>query len=241
MAITKQHILDEIKRLALANDGKAPGREVFLKETGIKAYECLGKYWVRWSDAIREAGLQPNQLNQAYPEELLLDHMVSLIRKIGKFPSNPEIQFESRNRKEFPARTTYETRFGSKTQLASAVIAYCKQKGGLDDVLDLCSEAIRPELETREESDDEIEWGFVYLFKSGRNYKIGQSNSPGRREYELRTQMPERLEKIHEIKTDDPLGIEAYWHNRFASKRKNGEWFALDAADIKTFKRRKLM
>jgi hypothetical protein len=83
--------------------------------------------------------------------------------------------------------------------------------------------------------------GFVYLIRSGRHYKVGRSNSAGRREYELAIQLPEKAQTAHVIRTDDPVGIEAYWHNRFAPKRKNGEWFDLTAADIAAFRRRKFM
>ena len=58
-----------------------------------------------------------------------------------------------------------------------------------------------------------------------------------RREGELGIQLPERLQPVHYIKTDDPVGIENYWHAPFASKRKEGEWFALTAQDVRAFKR----
>jgi hypothetical protein len=87
--------------------------------------------------------------------------------------------------------------------------------------------------------DSKTSVGYVYLVRHGtRNeYKIGRTNNPLRREGEIRTELPEQLTPIHKITTDDPAGIEQYWHARFQGKRKNGEWFALDAEDVKAFKR----
>lgn len=83
--------------------------------------------------------------------------------------------------------------------------------------------------------------GFVYLLRAGRNFKIGKTNAVGRRERALAVQLSERADTGHVIKTDDPGGIEAYWHRRFADWRKNGEWFELRPEDVRAFKRRKFM
>ncbi len=101
---------------------------------------------------------------------------------------------------------------------------------------------VQEEPDVAERADDETEaFGFVYLLKSGRHYKIGHTLDVGRRRYDLAIQLPEAVSEEHVIRTDDPAGIERYWHGRFKSRRKNGEWFELTRADIAAFKRRKFM
>jgi hypothetical protein len=68
-------------------------------------------------------------------------------------------------------------------------------------------------------------------------YKIGRTNLVDHRLPELGATSAVEPTLLHEIKTDDPVGVEAYWHARFADKRMRGEWFRLNAADVKAFKR----
>ena len=68
-------------------------------------------------------------------------------------------------------------------------------------------------------------------------YKIGKTVNPVRREGEIRLELPERIQPVHYITTDDPSGVEAYWHERFRKQRKGGEFFALTQADVQAFKR----
>lgn len=87
--------------------------------------------------------------------------------------------------------------------------------------------------------------GFVYLLvtelRSGKRYKVGRTEAVPRRHRQIALEIPETPDTVHVIATDDPVGIEAYWHHRFEAKRTNGEWFALSPADVRAFKRRKFM
>jgi len=241
--MNKQHILNEIKRTAIANNGVPLGIRTFAKETGIKDADWLGKYWARWSDAVKEAGLTPNPRQTAFERDAIIEKVIAVAREHGHFPFKTELQMKSFSEREFPSHHTIYNHLGhSKVERAAKVREYCAARAGYHDVVALCDAVMAGDTPVREGIvEREGELGFVYLMKSGRHYKIGRSVSVGARERQLTIQLPDRASTIHSIATDDPVGIEAYWHKRFESKRKNGEWFELTAADVTAFKRRKFM
>jgi len=239
----KEHILSEIKRTTQENGGAPLGMGRFEKETGIKQWDWCGKYWTKWGDAIAEAGYSnPNKLQTSYADDFLIGKLIELIQELGHFPTSTERRMKAHQDKQFPSHSTF-SRFGSIDDLVQVVLKYCVDHAIDDQVIDICNGVAakaKPCHRLTTESK-EIEFGFVYLMKSGKHFKIGRSNCAERREFELRILLPEKLELIHKIKTDDPNGIEKYWHDRFKAKRKGGEWFELSADDINAFKRRKTM
>ncbi|HUD03892.1 MAG TPA: GIY-YIG nuclease family protein [Candidatus Paceibacterota bacterium] len=235
--VTKEKILEEIKRTAKENNGVPLGTSRFEQATGIKPHEW-SKYYARFGDAQKDAGFSPNQLQGSYPEDFLIAKIIELIRKLGKFPTSREIQVARNSVSDFPDASTFR-RFGTKEQFVTKIAEYCKNKGGYDDVIGICN-LILEKIPTKDNFNDKENSnvsGEVYLFKSGKYYKIGKTIDTVRRGTELRIQLPEKIDLIHSIKTDDPSGIEAYWHKRFDSKRMNGEWFDLGSSDVKAFKR----
>jgi Meiotically up-regulated gene 113 len=235
--VERSYILDEIRRFAAANGGVAPGKERFERETGIKETSWRGRYWARWSDLLNEAGLSAGTMNVALDRELILEQVAQLVMELGHVPTAAEIRLEKRSRPSLPNDKTVGTRLGFGARLAAELLAYATGRPGLETVVEVCRPIAARGGPVERSTGPPA--GIVYLMKSGRYYKIGRSNSAGRRLYEIGIQLPERVELVHSFETDDPEGIERYWHDRFAAKRRNGEWFDLDRADVAAFKRRK--
>jgi len=93
--------------------------------------------------------------------------------------------------------------------------------------------------ESLESGSSAHERGFVYLVHDGAGaYKIGHTKDLAKRIWDqIQPAYPRKLELIHAIETDEADALEAYWHERFADKRMNGEWFDLTEDDVKLFER----
>lgn len=196
-------------------------------------------HWLRWSDAQVEAGYSPNKMQVAIEEEVVIQSYIDLVRELGRTPIVGEIVRKRQSDRSFPSYSVFPRRFGDKKKLLEAVVRWCQEHSGYEDVITLCSDYEVPARseDTNSRAAAKIATGFVYLMKSGRHYKIGHTICPDSRKRQLTIKIPVPPKTIHSIETDDPPGIEAYWHKRFSDKRGEGEWFELSPEDVAAFKR----
>jgi hypothetical protein len=241
----KQFIISEIQRTAAS--GKALGQIRFTSETGIKRHEWLGKYWARWGDALAEAGFAQNEWTAAHGEMYVMESLLGLARNLQKFPTKYDI-LSARNID--PQMPSYKavSHLGTRTELREKLLKFCSTDPRHIELIPLISS-----IPTKQKSplipveEDPKTSGYVYLVRAQTAYKIGSTRAPYRRVSEIANQSATGAELLHLISTDDPEGIENYWHRRFEEKRimglnkQSGEWFNLSADEVKAFRRRKTM
>lgn len=241
---SKEHILREIRRLAAENEGTPPGVKKFAATTGINQWAWMGRYWVRWSDAVREAGFEPGEWNaQVHNDDALLRILAELTREYGRIPVIAELQMRKQTDPNLPGANLFRRRLGERAILHEKLLAFADANSDLADVAEVLARNAPAGQRGKRVADEprQVVTGVVYLIRMGEFHKIGKSNDPGRRLYELALRLPEKHELVHIIETDDPGGIEAYWHRRFAAQRSNGEWFRLSPEDVGAFMRRPYM
>jgi Meiotically up-regulated gene 113 len=232
----RDQILNEIRRLAVANGGKPPGSRLFEAQSGIREAAWRGVYWARWGDAVAEAGLQPNARQGRLDDQFYLTKFAEACRHFSKVPTAMELRMYQKSDADFPNVKTITRRFGSLNNVPEQLAEWVKSNDEYRDVAAMLMKRVaRPQPEALSSTKE----GLVYLIRSGPHYKIGRSEELERRVKEIRVALPEAATLVHSIRTDDPAGIEAYWHRRFADQRANGEWFKLSSADVAAFKRRK--
>lgn len=234
----KLEILAKIRRMAFENGGRPPGKRAFECATGVSKGGWAGKHWRSWSDALAEAGFRANRASRAYDQRTLLAALASVTRRLGRFPSYADLVLEKSRSAGFPGVDAFK-RLGPQHVRPGLVRAFAGREPEFADVV-----AMLPPEDADQPGSDRLELGAdgcVYLLQLGKHDKIGKTFDVPRRHREISLALPETPTRVHVIKTDDPAGIEQYWHKRFAEKRTNGEWLALSSADVNAFKRRKFM
>ena len=233
---SKELLLSTYRRIVDRNNGRKIGERVFIRETGFSHHLWKGGYWRSWSDFQRAAGFAPNVATERIPDEVILRRLADLTLEHGTFPTEPDIMLKRKSDPTFPSKATYR-RYGGRDALRERLREFCFQNSELSAVLEILDENVDTNFAQR--TQKRVVKGFVYLIRSGKSYKIGRSNAAGRRLRELAIQLPQKPNTVHVIETDDPEGIEQYWHRRFAEKRQEGEWFVLTKEDIQAFKARR--
>lgn len=98
-----------------------------------------------------------------------------------------------------------------------------------------------PQYGTNNKSNKQDRSGYVYLIQSeSGHYKIGRTKDINDRMHTFNVKLPMQYEPLHVITCVDCYQVEKELHQKFASKRINGEWFDLtgtDVAYIKSIKR----
>jgi hypothetical protein len=162
--VDKATILSEIRRTAADNGGVALGRARFFAATGIRETDWLGRYWRKWSDAVREAGATPNRLQQPFGETQLLERLSVLVQRLGHFPVRAELKLEARRDRQFPSPNVF-ARFGNKKALAARLLRFALERPGSEAVVQAClplGQEAEPLPEPRS-SKETLDVGFVYL------------------------------------------------------------------------------
>lgn len=233
----RDFILQEIRRLASANDGQAPGQKLFAKETGIAEHQWRGRYWARWGDALKDAGFEPNDWTGKLDSDEVLNGVAYAVRQFGRLPTRAELLLRRKVDSAIPSDQAIRRHFGRRNDLIAALVKRATDDPAYADIAAMLP-AVAPMPAAPRLSSKPVE-GYVYLIKSGDFYKIGRSDDAERRFKQITISLPDKAELFHTIRTDDPSGIEAYWHRRFDDRRANGEWFRLTPQDVAAFKKRK--
>ena len=142
---------------------------MFARETRIIDSNWLGKFWARWSDALTEAGLEPNEWNARLDSEEVLSRVIEACRHYGRVPTKVEFQMYRQTNKALPTYNAITRHFDGRAGIIESLAKRAANDDGLSDILAMLPEtSVTParSLIRQETAND----GFVYLIKSGDFY-----------------------------------------------------------------------
>jgi len=91
---SSEEILAAIKRVA-GEIGRGPSRAEFMSRAGITEYQIL-KHFPSWNEAVRGAGIEPDESNVRVDDQTLLEDWAHLVRIHRRIPTRHQYRREGR-------------------------------------------------------------------------------------------------------------------------------------------------
>jgi len=231
---TADQIIAQLKAAIDRNGGQPPSLRSFFQGTGLNQRDLVRAGWPTYGALLKSQGFQPGGMKRGYTDEEIFRPLAELALRLGHFPTQNEREVERHRNSAFPSTEAYIRR-GRGALLEHALREWCEATNSFPDLvpsLKRAGAAVR--------ASGPVVKGYVYMLRdgsSGKRVKIGKESVEGARQAAAATWI-ENPKAIHRIATDDPEGIERYWHERFKKEGKHvvREWFDLLPSDIAAFK-----
>jgi predicted GIY-YIG superfamily endonuclease len=186
-------------------------------------------------------GLVPNKPGQELmlDDEELLQRLYELCVEEERIPHQSLLRTWVRDGR-FPIHTL-EKRFGGMLGVQERLLKFAHVNGHVSNLAELPGWKIDTEslVESWKSEPTEAlnEECFVYLMKDIRNgrHKIGIARNPEIRERTLQSEQPKTQLVVYKkyVNRKIAAAFEKALHETYSHKRSRGEWFALDAEDLK--------
>ena len=242
--LTKEQIIKEIQKYVKENNGNTPSEKKFYEYAQISLNDLHKLGWSNYRGLVLDAGLTPNRFDKTrYSHEQLCDIFIKFIREQGKWPTRGELDVNHFNNSNFPASATFYNKLGLTSDLARSILNFIEDKKGYEDIENICTPVVEQYLDNSATKDTNKTVDEVYMYKyknQSQPIKVGRSKDSSLRGIQLAAGGHDKLVLLHSIKTDDAVGIEQYWHNRFRQlgrEELGNEWFKLKPDDVRAFKR----
>ncbi len=238
--LPEQFVMDTYRKQVNVH-GKLLSQADFMRQTRISAYHWEGGYWRSWSEFQAALGFTPNKRKTKTPDGVLLRRYAELALELKRLPRYTDMKVRRRQDPSFPCDATYYL-FGGHARFMLKLEAFCEGKPEFAPVAAMLDER-RSQYIARQRNGTRGVRGFVYLCRAGepqlRTYRLGHERGGYKRVRRLAQRMRVLPDTIHVIDTDDPQGIESYWHARFRPYRMGENVYHLDWNDVLAFRLRR--
>src|SRR5712691_11796496 len=165
--MTRESILAALRSTASENGGRPLGARAFHATTSISRNDLWKAGFEKYSDAVKAAGLIPNELVTARDSAAMFASLAALTKEVGRFPTIGSLKVARTKDSAFPSYEAFlRLAGGAWPDLPGLLLSFCRSHSKFIDVVPLLASAPGAAMPPNSgHSSSKRLVGYVYLAK----------------------------------------------------------------------------